>query len=63
MAIRVIKEADVTVTESELQRYKDEYNQAYMFYAGTPPTLEEFIRRKQLEPVANLWKGQATSSR
>lgn len=49
MAINVIPDADVTVTESELRRYREEYRQAYSMYCGTPPTLNEFIRRRQSE--------------
>lgn len=47
MSIIVDKKPDVHVTESELRRYRDEYQKAYMFYAGTPPTLEDFIRRRK----------------
>lgn len=48
MTIKVIDEKpDVHVTASQLRRYKDEYAKAYSHYAGTPPTLEEFIRRRQ----------------
>jgi L-amino acid N-acyltransferase YncA len=48
MAIRIKdQKPDVVVTESELRRYRDEYQKAFMFYSGTPPTLEEFIRRQQ----------------
>lgn len=38
---------DVYVTWSELARYTDEYNRAHLYDAGTPPTLEEFIRNRQ----------------
>ena len=45
MAIRVIDdEPEVKVTADELRRYKDEYEKAYMHYAGKPPSLETFIR-------------------
>lgn len=48
MAIRVIdQKPDVHVTESELRRFRDEYQRTYMFYAGTPPTLEDFIRNRR----------------
>ncbi len=49
MAINIIKDADVTVTESELRRYKADYQRDFMMYAGTPPTLNEYIRRRQAE--------------
>ena len=51
MTIKIIKQPDVHVTESELARYQDEYQQAYMFFAGTPPTLEEFIRRTKTRRI------------
>jgi hypothetical protein len=49
MAIIVSKEPDVHVTASELRKYKADYKRDYMFFAGTPPTLNEYIRRRQLE--------------
>ena len=54
--IVVDKEPDVHVTEAELRRYTNEYRKAYMFYAGTPPTLEEFIRRKK--NAKDMWRGR-----
>lgn len=47
MSIKIIKQPDVHVTESEYQRYLAEYRQQYMFYSGTPPTLDDFIRARQ----------------
>lgn len=47
MTINIIKQPDVNVTESELRQYRADYERDHMFYAGTPPTLEEYIRRKQ----------------
>jgi hypothetical protein len=47
MAIHIVHEPDVQVTESELARYKEEYRKFCSYYAGTPPTLEEFIRQSQ----------------
>ena len=47
MAIKVRDEPDVFVTASELARYKSEYQKAFMFYAGTPPTLNQFIADQQ----------------
>lgn len=48
MSIKIIDQGDVHVTETELRRYRDEYRRAYSFYAGTPPTLEDFIRSRQM---------------
>jgi len=53
MAIKVTdSEPDVHVTADELRRYQDEYQKAFMFYAGTPPSLESYIRDKQRRAAA-----------
>jgi hypothetical protein len=61
MAIRIKdQKPDVYVTESELRRYKDEYQKAFMFYSGTPPTLEEFIRQQRTplkDKIRNISNG------
>lgn len=46
MPIIVKEEPTVHVTQTELNRYKQQYEQDYMFYSGTPPTLAEYISRK-----------------
>lgn len=53
MAIKVAKEADVHVTASELARYRADYQRDYMLYSGTPPTLNEYIRRRQASEEDN----------
>ncbi len=48
MAIKIVdNEPDVVVTESELRRYKDEYKRDYAMYAGSPPSLEDYIRSRK----------------
>lgn len=47
MGIRIIHVPDVEVTEGELARYQQEYQKAFMFYAGPVPTLAEYIRQRQ----------------
>lgn len=47
MSIKIIKQPDVYVTEGELARYMQEYQQAFMFHAGPKPTLEEFVRSRK----------------
>lgn len=47
MPIKITDDPDVSCTRTELARYTADYQQAYMMFAGTPPTLAEFIRRKQ----------------
>lgn len=49
MSIKVLDEPNVTVTASELERYQADYQRDFMFYAGTPPTLAEYIRRRQMK--------------
>ena len=50
MAIHVKKTPDIEVSASELRQLRDEYAQAFMFYAGTPPDFEEWaIARIQRE--------------
>lgn len=49
MAIKIIGEPDVHVTQGDLERYREEYQKAFSHYAGPRVTLEEFIRRKQRE--------------
>lgn len=49
MAIKIVREPDVHVTEGELERYRYEYERAMAMYAGPPITLEEFIRRRRGE--------------
>jgi len=47
MGIKVKKEEDVEVTESELNKFSHEYNESMKYRVGPGPTLEEFIRRKK----------------
>lgn len=49
MTIKIRPEPDVYVTASALAEYRREYQQAYKFYAGTPPTLNEYIAQRQRE--------------
>ena len=46
MSIKIIPDGpEITLTESEYARLQAEYNQAFMFYAGIPPTFEEWVRQ------------------
>ena len=50
MPIHITKTPDVHISASELRRLRAEYEQAFMFYAGTPPDFEEWaIARIQRE--------------
>lgn len=48
MAIEIIGEPTVHVTAADLARYQRDYERDHMFYAGPLPTLEEYIRRRQV---------------
>jgi len=43
MTIHIIPEPDVTLTQSEYDRYQAEYHKAFSFYAGTPPTFASWV--------------------
>lgn len=49
MSIHIIEDDPLFISANELARYQREYEQAYMFYAGIPPTIEEFIKHKKSE--------------
>ncbi len=50
MAIVIDKpEKDLHLSQDEYNRLLDEYERAYMFYSGTPPTFETWAARKQAE--------------
>lgn len=47
MAIKIIEDGpDITLTRSEYNRLYAEYSKAFMLYAGTPPTFEEWVRER-----------------
>jgi len=49
MAIKIIDEQpDIHLTASEHARLQDEYRKAFMFYAGTPPTFESWVRSQRI---------------
>jgi len=58
MAIKIIPEETVEVSQGEYDRYLAEYSRAYRNYAGTPPSLEEFIRRKKREMTEGKGSGR-----
>jgi len=47
MAIKIIPDPDVHLTESEYARLLDEYRQAFSFYAGTPPTFNAWVAQRR----------------
>lgn len=57
MAINIIKEPDVNVTEGDLARYRAEYESFMRYYAGPPITLEEYIRRQRTRRREELDEG------
>lgn len=48
MAIKIIPDGpDISLTENEAAKLLAEYRQAFMFYAGTPPTFESWVRTRK----------------
>ena len=47
MAIKIIREPDVHVTDGDLARYSKQFRQDYSYYSGPLPTFEEYVRRKE----------------
>jgi hypothetical protein len=52
MAVIVIPERDVYLTQSEYNRFHDEYMRAFSFFVGTPPTFNEWVARRKGIPKA-----------
>lgn len=48
MAIEIIEPVEPTVklTSEEYAKYHREYQDAFMFYSGMPPTFEQWVRGK-----------------
>ena len=53
MAIKIIEDEgpDIYLTSSEHARLMDEYRKSFMFYSGTPPTFERWVRDRQQTTV------------
>lgn len=47
MSVKIIPDPDVFLTESEYARLLDEYNRAFSFYAGTPPTFASWVAQRR----------------
>jgi hypothetical protein len=45
MAIKIIEQPDIHLTQSELARYRDDYRRDYSMYAGTP-AFEDYVRQR-----------------
>ena len=46
MAIIVVEQPDIYLTEGELRKLRDEYRNTFSMYCGTPPSFEEFVRSR-----------------
>lgn len=57
MPIKITDDPDVSCTAADLARYKADYQQRYMMFSGTPPTLAEFIRREQSKSLRGKTNG------
>jgi len=49
MTIQIIKQPPLRMTQTDLDRYRAEYQQTYMCYSGTPPAFEDWVREKVTE--------------
>lgn len=59
MTIRIIADGpDITLTESEYARLQLEYEKAFMYYSGVPPTFEEWVRGQKKFVVENAKAGK-----
>lgn len=47
MAIKIVEGPTIELTAEEYNRYSAEYEKAFMFYSGVPPTFEEWVRQKK----------------
>lgn len=55
MTIHIIDESpDIYLTQSEYSRLIAEYQQTFMFYSGTPPTFESWVRQKRGDVKASF---------
>lgn len=48
MTIKVLTEPDVYVSAADLERYTTDYKEFCSHLAGSPPTLEDYIKFRQL---------------
>jgi hypothetical protein len=55
MAIKIIEDQipDIYLTASEHAKLLKEYNNAFMFYSGTPPTFEHWVAAR-INPAKQL---------
>ena len=61
MTIHIVDEKpDIYLTRDQYDRLLAEYNQAFMFYSGTPPSFESWVRSKQQQRIVSNGTGQRT---
>lgn len=46
--IKIKREPDIELTESEYNKLSHEYQTAFTMHSGPVPTFEEFVRQKKL---------------
>ncbi len=53
MAIKIIKDNDISITESEYIEFRQKYDDNYRMWSGAIPTLEEFIKQQITKKIEN----------
>jgi hypothetical protein len=46
MAIKIIDEPDISLTRAEFDSLRAQYNKAFRYFAGHPPSFETWVRDK-----------------
>jgi len=47
MAIKIVGEKDIELTQAEYNFYQSEYRKTYQFYSGVVPDFETFVRDRK----------------
>ena len=58
MAIKIVEDGpDITLTQSQHNRFRQEYAKAFQMYSGPVPTFEEYVRSRLNEQKTHLLNG------
>lgn len=58
MTIRIVEDGpDITLTRSQHNRLRQEYEKAFQMFIGHLPTFEEYVRSRLNEQKTHLLKG------
>lgn len=61
MSIKVLPEADVYVTQEELERLQDEYRHAMQYYAGPAPSFGTWVKQCKARDMNSRLSPQGTT--